>query len=111
MTARPIEGTPDLGDRLRRIGIVDRDADELRARLREGADLGDGRRHVGGVGIRHGLHDDGGSAADDDLFYPDADRPSAGLAGRLHGASSVRPAKCYPRTRTQATKKPCPLGG
>jgi hypothetical protein len=43
---------------------VDGNADELRARVRELAHLRDRCADVGGVGIRHRLHDDRGAAAD-----------------------------------------------
>jgi len=90
----PVKRAPYLGNRLRRIGVVDGHPDQLRARLGEGPDLGDGRRHVGGVRIRHGLDHDRGSSADDHISDPDADRPAARFSGLLHGASSVRSPDC-----------------
>ena len=44
--------------------IVDRDADELGAGAGQGGDLPDGGRNIGGVGVGHGLDNDGRVGAD-----------------------------------------------
>ena len=64
----------DGGHRGRRLGQVDRDAHELRARLRELDALPRGRVDVGRVGVGHRLDGNGRAAAD--LDRPDlyADR-------------------------------------
>ena len=46
------------GDRHRCGVVVDRDADEFAAGARKLRHLPDRRIDVGGIGIRHGLHDD-----------------------------------------------------
>ena len=50
----------DVGDGFGGVIVVDGDADELGAGAREGGDLLDGGLDVGGVGVGHRLHDDGG---------------------------------------------------
>src|SRR2546422_332776 len=56
MTSRAATGAGRHGCR-RRL-VVDRDADELAPGLMQSAHLGRGRVRVGGIGIRHRLHDD-----------------------------------------------------
>jgi hypothetical protein len=61
---QPLADRRHLGGRL---GRVHGDAHQLRARARERLHLARRRLGVGGVGIRHRLHDDGRAAADDDV--------------------------------------------
>jgi hypothetical protein len=61
------EALDDVGDGFRGVVVVDGDADELGAGFDELGDLLDGGGGVGGVGVGHGLHDDGGFGADFDL--------------------------------------------
>ena len=56
LAARPLD---DVGNGLGGVVVVDGDADHLRAGAGEGGDLLDGAFDVGGVGVGHGLHDDG----------------------------------------------------
>ena len=47
----------------RRLVAVHRDAHDFRAGARQLHDLLDGRINIGGIGIGHGLHDNGGTTA------------------------------------------------
>ena len=53
----------DVGDGSGGVVVVDGDADDLGAGAGEGGDLLDGGLDVGGVGVGHGLDDDGGVGA------------------------------------------------
>src|SRR5262250_2325802 len=59
----------DLRHGARGLVVVHGDAHELAARGVERIDLGDGGRYVGGVGVGHGLNDDGPLAADLDAAH------------------------------------------
>ena len=63
-----------------------RDAHDVRTRLHRRADLGHGGGHVLGVGVGHGLHRDGGGAADGDAPHTNSARkaPRNRVLG-LHG--------------------------
>ena len=72
---------------------VDRDAHDFRARARQIGDLPHRGLDVGGVGIGHGLHDDGRATphhyAACGLSYPHADGAAARGGGGLNGAGVV----------------------
>ena len=57
-TPEPVELLADDRNRLRRLVVVDRDAHELGAGVRELGDLDGGAVGIGGVGVRHRLDDD-----------------------------------------------------
>src|SRR5579862_2674292 len=67
-----VETIPDFGNSGGGLGRVDGDAHELRTRVRERAHLRDGRRDIGGVGVRHLLHNDRRATADGDAADHDA---------------------------------------
>ena len=58
------EPVSDMRHSRRRLLAIHRDAHQLRARLRELRHLLHGGLHVGGIGVRHRLHDDGRAPAD-----------------------------------------------
>ena len=67
----------DAGDRGRRLVAVDGDAHDLGTCARQRRDLSRRLLDVGGIGVGHGLHDDGRVAADDDAADVDGHRPAA----------------------------------
>ena len=71
----------NVGNRSRRLVAVDGQAHELGAGARERRDLARRRFGVGGVGVGHGLDDDGGAPADDDR-RPLADFDGYGFVAR-----------------------------
>jgi hypothetical protein len=73
------------GGRFRR---VDGDAHDLGAGARQFLDLDRGADHVGGIGVRHRLHDDGGVAAHPYLALAMLDQHgAAGAAGQRTGGN------------------------
>ena len=85
----PISGTSqpaasrrraDRRHRARGLEVVDRDPHQLRAGFRQRRDLRERRRHVGGVGIGHRLHDHRRAAADADAA--DVDRGACAACDR-----------------------------
>ncbi len=66
---RHVHLADDVGHRPRRLVVVDRDPDELAARLGERAHLGDRPRDVRRVGVGHRLDDDRVRAADLDAAH------------------------------------------
>ena len=80
----------DVRNGRRGVVVVDRDADDLRGRLRQRRDLFDGARNVRRVGVGHRLHDDRNLPADANL--PDLDRGCFSALNLRH-ASSLRGAR------------------
>ena len=82
--AEGVQALPDRGHRPRRLRGVDGDPHQLGPRPGKRFHLGDGARDVRGVGVGHGLHDDGSAAADPDGADPDSGACTAG-GGLQHG--------------------------
>ena len=87
------EARDDLRDGRRRLVVVHRDAHELRAGCGERGDLGRGAGGVGGVGVRHRLHDDR-------MRRPDGDGADEGGDGRAargegHGVDGCEDFESY----------------
>ena len=83
--AEVVELAADLGHGPGRRVVVDRDADELAARVRERGDLERGRVRVGRVGVRHRLDDDrDGRPHGDPADVHEGRRPSDVPDGRAH---------------------------
>ncbi len=89
--AERIEALADRGHRGRGLRRVDGDADELRAGLGELAHLRDRGLDVGGVGVRHRLHDDRRAAAD--RHAADVDLARARPLDRLGACHRILPAR------------------
>ena len=75
VAAQRIQPLPDTGNLARRILVIHGDAHQLRPGGSQLLHLFHRRHRIGGIGIRHGLHDDGGAAAH--RHRPDADRHTA----------------------------------
>ena len=75
VAAQRVQPLPDTGNLARRILVIHRDAHKFRPGGSQLLHLFHRRRRIGGIGIRHGLHDDGRTAAH--RHRPDADRHTA----------------------------------
>ena len=82
MDAHAVELLADVGHRLRRFVVVDGDAHQLGAGLRQFLDWDRGGHRVGGVGVGHGLHAHRGVAANSDGVVAPHHTPHEGTAGR-----------------------------
>jgi hypothetical protein len=69
----------DVRNRGRRLVAIDGNAHDLGTRARQRRHLPDCSLDIGGIGIGHGLHDDGGAAADQHPADIDGHRPSSFL--------------------------------
>ena len=101
------DAVDDVGNGLRRLVVVDGDADQLRAGAGERGDLLDGALDVGGVGVGHRLDDDGGGGADTDFADGDGDRFST-LDFRHKAASSLPWVHRVPGSHVAGTPLPLP---
>src|SRR5438105_15645795 len=72
----------DFRERCCGLVIVDGDANELRAGVRQGGDLVGGRRRIRSIRVRHRLNDDGICATDRDV--PDPGRGGGAAMQRRH---------------------------
>ena len=103
--AQPIELLADDGHRLRRLVVVDGDAHQLAAGVRQLRDLDGGGIGVGGVGVRHRLDDDRMSGADEDA----ADVHAGGRTTLDHVLDATRSAPIGHGGRMLAPIHPAPL--
>ena len=84
-----VQPFPNDGYRRRRFLVVHGHPDQFRSGLGEVQDLAHGAFDIPGVGIGHGLHDDGGTAADLDF----ADFYTHGIFSNDHGLNLERQAR------------------
>src|SRR5690606_31346052 len=85
----------DVGDRPRRLFVVDRHPHDLTSRSPERGDLADRAFDVGGIGVRHRLHDDRMRGS----YLDAADIDDDGLAPNRRGGVRA--------VSVQATRKSC----
>ena len=78
-----LESIDDSGKRGRGLIVVDGDPDQLAPRLRQRRHLGDGGRHIGGIGVGHRLDHHGMRGADGDGADEDGGGGAAGHTGNL----------------------------
>ena len=111
---RRVHLADDVGDRARRLVVVDRHPDQLAAGLVKGAHLGNRSGDVGGVGVGHGLDDDRAGAAHLDAAHVDRHRsPALGPrhACPLSGFHSITRPRRPGRWRPRDPARSRPAGG
>ena len=103
--AQPVQLLADDGHGLGGLVVVDGDAHQLAAGMRQLRHLDGGGIGVGGIGVRHRLHDDGMSGADEDA----ADVDGGGRTTLDHAFDATRSASIGHDGRMLAPIHPAPL--
>jgi hypothetical protein len=97
LDTHPVQAFTNFGHGAGGIFGIDRDTNQLRTRPGQLSDLQGGGHRIGGIGVGHGLHHDGGVPADDNLTYPDRHRTTAIDKSMRIGHKQTRESCCTQR--------------